>query len=460
MTSKIPGIRLAGLLILGLSAIVSLQSVMAKPSVSPQVLDNGPALPRVNLAALRGNGKVAFAWQGKLFVADGRTDALYRISDSAHAALPAWSSDGRWVAYVRPSNLGYPLQGEVWIARANGTGAHQLSGLPGPVSTFQWSPRGDVLAAIAEVSRRQTGIFIAGVTGPARKLAGNIAGISSMAWSRDGHSLAVDGIPAGSVNQSDRLLEVDARSGAVRTRYISLPSHDHSNSMIVAGWWPNSRGILFWRDPYASASVAANGLPLFSIPIRGGKPRFLLNSLPYPDWLTAPGSGPRIGVIAGRWRPVYFGKYLAICVVSLPSCQRVVLNARLGPSDPSWSPDGKYVALALARDLPGNWSFSSVSAYAKWDQTRKLWIYNVRTRKAHMVVRAGSTISAPAWSRDSKELMFVREDGLWIMRARAGTPTRIVQLLPSGSPIPGETASALSYYGHMDWKALFAWSGA
>lgn|SRR5579884_999388 len=181
MTSKIPGIRLAGLLILGLSAIVSLQSVMAKPSVSPQVLDNGPALPRVNLAALRGNGKVAFAWQGKLFVADGRTDALYRISDSAHAALPAWSSDGRWVAYVRPSNLGYPLQGEVWIARANGTGAHQLSGLPGPVSTFQWSPRGDVLAAIAEVSRRQTGIFIAGVTGPARKLAGNIAGISSMA---------------------------------------------------------------------------------------------------------------------------------------------------------------------------------------------------------------------------------------------------------------------------------------
>ncbi|MBA2934624.1 Atxe2 family lasso peptide isopeptidase [Sphingomonas sp. CGMCC 1.13654] len=48
---------------------------------------------------------------------------------------PIWSPDGRWIAYLRPSNTG----AQVWIVSPDGIGLRQISNLASSVMSFRWS---------------------------------------------------------------------------------------------------------------------------------------------------------------------------------------------------------------------------------------------------------------------------------------------------------------------------------
>ena len=58
---------------------------------------------------------------------------------------PAWSPDGKWLAYVTWSTAG----GHIWKARADGRGApQQLTRVPGHYRNPDWSPDGQRLVAL------------------------------------------------------------------------------------------------------------------------------------------------------------------------------------------------------------------------------------------------------------------------------------------------------------------------
>jgi Tol biopolymer transport system component len=48
------------------------------------------------------DGRLAFSVLGRLWIADGKGGAPERLTATVRARefMPAWSSDGRWVAYV------------------------------------------------------------------------------------------------------------------------------------------------------------------------------------------------------------------------------------------------------------------------------------------------------------------------------------------------------------------------
>jgi len=75
---------------------------------------------------------------GELPIGKGVYRGIYMRSGYPDVAIPAWSPDGRWVAYIkRVGGLG-----QLWRARADGGGAEALLRLPVDVESFAWSPDG------------------------------------------------------------------------------------------------------------------------------------------------------------------------------------------------------------------------------------------------------------------------------------------------------------------------------
>src|SRR5205085_2618812 len=106
--------------------------------------------------------------------------------------LPAWSADGRWLAYVRYGADDYPH--DLWLVRPDGTGSRRVVHAADSVSSFAWSPAGETLAVVAGATAP-----IAPVGGSPKSLKVGLTLTSGLAWSPDGRLVAVAGREAGSV---------------------------------------------------------------------------------------------------------------------------------------------------------------------------------------------------------------------------------------------------------------------
>jgi hypothetical protein len=79
---------------------------------------------------------------GDLPIGKGIYRGMFVRSGYPDVTIPAWSPDGRWVAYIKR------IDGiaQLWRARADGSGAEAILRLPVDVETFGWSPDGTHVA--------------------------------------------------------------------------------------------------------------------------------------------------------------------------------------------------------------------------------------------------------------------------------------------------------------------------
>jgi Tol biopolymer transport system component len=199
-----------------------------------------------------------FSRNGGAFLVD-----IIRLRDGAlvqlarNAVQPAWSRDGRRIAYVAwppPYTPGHPGVYRVIVARPDG---HRLWTLEG--TKFQWSPDGTRIAIWSDTpdpADERTTIFSAG----ARRL-GSYAGMLR-SWSPDSRRLAL--------SRGDPLYVADAGGGTARR--LADFAYD-------AAWSANSRKIAF------SGEDAAR-LGTFVVAVNGGKPRRIAPS-GYLAWAAA-----------------------------------------------------------------------------------------------------------------------------------------------------------------------------
>lgn len=99
---------------------------------------------------LADNGAIAFARDGNLFVIDAPGSPARQITSSDETDLrPVFSRLGDRLAFVR--SIGpHPqpwVRAEVWVAEADGSGAHRIAG-PYTVDRLEWMPRGDAVAVL------------------------------------------------------------------------------------------------------------------------------------------------------------------------------------------------------------------------------------------------------------------------------------------------------------------------
>src|ERR1700690_266998 len=119
-----------------LSAALALGALAAPGArASAPLLGSGP--PIVDTAAFRGLGRLAFIWDDRPYVLDGATGSLRAFGQSGVVSAPAWSVDGRWLAYI-DAGSGADPRNVLWVVGSDGSHGRRFRMLPGPVEGIAW----------------------------------------------------------------------------------------------------------------------------------------------------------------------------------------------------------------------------------------------------------------------------------------------------------------------------------
>ncbi|MFC4809289.1 TolB family protein [Paenibacillus sp. GCM10023250] len=257
--------------------------------------------------------KAAFVRGGALWVKEqGRERRL--TAEGSFARNPAWSPDGRWIAY----NAGEDER-QLWVAEAASGGTHLAA--PEGGSRFLWSPAKDRLAYL-----RDEKLYAVGAEA-GDEPAEIAAGIGNFGWLPDGSGFLVstaaqlqpDGWTPVTIG---RILLPSGTADPVQEEPIYvLPKQ--IDELIVVGtsafkWSANGRWIAFLAAPTASLSADGNTLCVLS---SDGKTFLPVDQMAYNEqwyrWAPSSGTqdGDRLAYIAGIGREATSNKRLTVTPV-------------------------------------------------------------------------------------------------------------------------------------------------
>lgn len=217
-------------------------------------------------------------------------DAIYVVNDDGtgerrvtsfargvQASQPAWSPDGRWIAFTRRQAAAPHVEvdeadgAEIWVVRPDGADAHRL--LPEGAHPA-WSPDGRWLAYVVQGALRVADLD----RGRVRTVFSGFTALPS--WSPDSTRLAFQGEIDGRAQ-----LHVVGADGTGLRRLLVTDEHD-----LGPSWSPDGRRIAFRHDPDGGPGVwcADFGQPasckgpgtapgrLWVVDVAGGVPRPLI----------------------------------------------------------------------------------------------------------------------------------------------------------------------------------------
>jgi hypothetical protein len=429
--------------------------------------------PSVNATAFAGHGQLAFVSDDALYVLDGTTMALRRVtSGSPLPSSPAFPHDGKWLAFVRSSS-GSTSGGEtLWIAHGDGSDAHRVAQVPpaypppnSGAPAFSWSPTSDELlvttgpvAGDPQVPRQ---IWIVAASGGAHRLLGPGYATGAV-WSPGGDDVAVLWSPQ---SLDSQVLETLPLAGGAPT--IWLPADD-TTTYYLAGW--SSRfGILVWDDqgnggpsvenyglalgalsqPHAEVTVLVTG-PLFEPPALAIGPQGELALVANGNESGGNGEGEKF---------VWFGKTVETCPAVSENCTAVVGGSSTVTLDPAISSvDGSLAFIEAPQStegLPPEYSATETwSQIAGWYTAHTLWIVPGGAGTATEVHGADGA-SDPVWSSRDHALVYVADGALWLVANTNARPVEVASPLSSSSRLPSGTY----LFGYADWSDQFAWTG-
>ena len=191
---------------------------------------------------------------------------------------------------------------------------------------------------------------------------------------------------------------------------VPLRLTSHPANEYAPAWSPDGRQVAFLRD------LGASGYGVFAVPALGGSERKLAQ--------LAPGASLGLG-----WSPD--GEFLAVVEKSSPAEPNSVFlfsiktgekrrltsppPSSLGDSSPTFSPDGRHLALA-------RWKSSAVSVM-------DAYVVTLATGESKRLTFDDRTIAGLTWSSDSAEIVFssnrLGRMSLWRIPVSGGTPVRI-----------------------------------
>lgn len=490
--------RGAALTLLVLAA--ALASYLADSGSSSGTVTETASRPFVNLRAFEHAGELAFISRGALWVLDGSARSLRRLHAPRGYAVasPTFSHDGRWLAYLATHSSDSATVSQLWVARADGSGAREIGGLA-VNQLVGWSPTADVLAAVTDTylslskyhfGPQPTTLSLITPAGRVRRLssisaaAARFGSVWDAVWSPQGNAVAVstnDFLRSG--GSSVRAYPID---GGRPTPWFSIPTRQGlpgictgcggANEVIahLAGWYPHW-GIAFWAI-CCGATHISDDTPLELLTAPGATPHLIARTLSSgaTDAIASSPTGGLALVASTGGREIGIGKQVSLCNRSTLTCEPVpgaslwqgrnpqtcVIPCRRWPHaaaggpgsgvtlDPSFSPNGRLLAYVKAPEaLTSGWPELA------WYDAHELYVLDPATGATRRLGKIDGA-DVPAWSRDGRELLYVANDGLWMTSLASATPVEIeYPLFRSGY----RRGFQVDYYGQLPWSQQFSW---
>jgi hypothetical protein len=322
---------------------------------------------------------------------------LVRDGGSAIAMqAPAYSHDGRWVAF-----------GNASVVSSSGGKVTSILGRT-QVNSWAWSATNDKLAAVTS----RSGVVIGGPGLSPRTVLPTGWGATGAAFSPCSHALAVSRYPyVRSLAQRRRadkgIWVIDVRNGRAREVYKVPGGMDLAPQL--AGWSPDGRWILFQLDPGSAASIGADGLPLEAVLATGrARPVQVV-----PIEVSQPLAWCENTLVqsAGAIRFTFQGKHLIAAQAPKWIATAATRAPPLGWMLPRCSDDGRWVAVTAAPTSSKGYPTSFI-------QPAELWLLRPDGAQPHVLIGNDGgryQLTPLGWSGGSRWLLVQR------MRLKPGT---------------------------------------
>lgn len=364
--------------------------------------------------ALLGGGRMAVVIENDLYVADGPTGQVWRLTDTGRGeevSNVSFSHDGEWVAFTIHDESG------LWVSRWDGSERHRIGRAP---STYAWSPTDDQLAYTS-----QDQLWLAGPDQELRTVStaglASPAGFTPVVWSPDGATIGFQGADG-------------------HPQFVTIVGG-------ALGTNGDARWLLAWpRESMTLVDVGVSGAERRNLAAdvrEGSQVVTRLADLASPQ-VSSTWSANRARVVAVSSTP----GLVSSCDLDTLTCEPVDAPfAPQGYADPALSPSGSSVALVggLGGSATEGTSLVVASLSGDGHQTLGTVDSGPRGNIALPGVGYGVGTEPPVWIDDLSLLVRVDSSSVVRVDTTTGARTTVVtgdRFLPPADDYPGGTGLA------------------
>jgi Tol biopolymer transport system component/imidazolonepropionase-like amidohydrolase len=339
------------------------------------------------------------------------------LEDGYDARLPAWSPDGRRIAFqaYRASTW------NIWTMNRDGSDLRQETSGPFDDREPHWSPDGARLTFSSDRSGNYDIWLLTRTTGELKQITTQPSNEFMPAWSSDGREIAFvsdraeRGVYAATVDSlAERVVRAEARAAASPSwspdgKTVAYVAYEGPQSQLIAGstniadagedvfpfraQWKNAAELIYTADGKIKSRASAGGATRtieFSAEVAFTRAPYTIKRRTFPAQGPQPVRGIMHPAISPEGIQIVFSALGDLWIMPAAGSDvtpRRLTNDAFVDTDPAWSPDGTRLAFSTDRD-----------------GSMDLWIRDMRSGTDRKL--APRAMSA-AWSPDGTRIAYL-----------------------------------------------------
>ncbi|KAA3647684.1 MAG: hypothetical protein DWQ07_01490 [Chloroflexi bacterium] len=244
---------------------------------------------------------------------------------------------------------------------------------------------------------------------------------------------------------------------SIKQLYASATAEDGLTSVdaVHLGEWSPAGHLLFFWHGSSSASLQADGLPLWVLDVDAERAKQIASlALPNPHYQSWAPDGQALVFTSGGYRSALIDKQLKLYDLAANEVTTLVSGDEQVPGAVSWSPVGDVIAYAA---VPAEITAIDWADQMDWANPailgRRIYLLDPASGDYWRLNDVGAYQDTPVWDEQGQILYYVQRtgDSITLMHMESGTDT-------AGS-VPGcqvPLPSTVGYYGQPSWDDLLA----